>query len=196
MTLGTVSDGIAIVGVAIGILGIIAAVWAARKWGSRRGRLAIEIESSPLIPAPSEGALRPDLLKVTYLDIEVDDPHLVTIRLANVGSADIASVDFDGGRPIVVNLGSKMYGPTASTYPGRLTTPAIGDEGWIQFQPTLLPKNGEWRVEAVVGGVPSPTWRSHLVNADTVPGQSQTSEIAGRVASRVLSDILRAALRA
>jgi hypothetical protein len=183
------TDILGIVGIGIGVLGVAAAVLAARRWGNRRGRLAFEVQSTPLMPGGESG--RAGLLKVTFRDIEVTDPHLVTVRLANVGPGDVASDDFDAGRPLLVTLNCTMFGITASSYPEPVGTTAIGGEGKIELPPTLLRRGEEWIIEAVVGGYPVPKLdENFLINTDIVEGQTRTIEVVVTLTERLFG-ILR-----
>jgi hypothetical protein len=183
----TQTEVLAIVGIAVAVLAIIASTLAIRTWGNRRKRLAFEVRSAPLIATGGPSA---DLLKVTFRDIEVPDPHLATIRLSNIGPADISSDSFDAGRSFVVKLNCKMYGVTATTHPQSTVSTAIGSDAVIQLAPQLIAKGEEWVVEAVVSGSPSSEIESPLVDTDIV-SPPYASAIAQSFGEALLAVLLR-----
>lgn len=162
----------------------VAAVIATRRWGNRRRRLLFSYEVAPLL---AEGSAN-DLLQITYRDFPVRDPHLVTVRLRNVGPADVATGHFDGGRPFLVRLNCKMYGPTRASHPGATVSTAIGAEGKIELRPHLLRKGEEWVVEAVVEGSPEPEYESPLIDTDVVEGPGYLQQ-AGELLSGIIIDL-------
>lgn len=154
---------------ALALVGIPTTILAARKWGTRRGKVVVGSISTPLL---ASGAHRnSDDLKVIFRGNEVQDPHLVRLLLRNVGPHDITPEQFDGGEFVVELVGSTLYGlvrilssdgvePDISTHEG---TDQIAD---VSFQPMLLPKGVTWIVEAIVSGPSRPRVRSRLVNTD------------------------------
>jgi hypothetical protein len=190
MSLGEI---LGIVGIVVGIVAIITGVLAARRWGNRRRRLMFEFRSAPLIAAGSPD--RSGLLKVTFRDIEVPDPHLLTIRLANVGPADIATDRFDAGRPLVIRLNCTMYGLTATSHPDAITSTAVGAEGVIQLRPQLLCRGEERTIEAVVSGASDPELDSPLIDTDIVSGPAYAAELARGLGSVLADAALRGLLR-
>lgn len=160
--------------IAVGVVAIIVGALAARRWGNRRLRLLFEVTSLPLIL----GGAQSGLLKVTFRDLEVDDPHLVTIRFRNVGSGDISSSRFDAGRPFVVNLNCSMYGIVNVTHPESTVSTATGAQGVVQFMPQLIRRSEERLVQAVVSGSPVPDHDSPLIDTDIVIGSTYSSELA------------------
>jgi len=175
------------VGIAVGVLAIIVGVFAARRWGNRRLRLLFNVTAIPLIL----GGAQSGLLKVTFRDIDVDDPHLVTIRLKNVGSADISSERFDAGRPLVVNLNCTMYGVVKTTHPRSTVSTALGADGVVQLTPQLIRRGEDRVVQAVVSGPPAPALDSPLVDTDIVSGPTYASELAKGPLEVLLSVMVR-----
>ncbi|TDV45518.1 hypothetical protein [Actinophytocola oryzae] len=163
----TWSDVIAVAGVAIGVVAIVASAIFTRRWGTLRGKLRLEYECTRLLTR--DGAS--DQLKISYRDVEVPDPYVVTIKLTNVGQRDLTSVHFDNGQPLKVDLGCKMYGLLESS--GSDATPnarigAIGSAGVVEFMPSLLKRKKSWEVTALVSGSRSPRIESPLVDIDVV----------------------------
>lgn len=160
------AEVLTVIGIVSAVLVGSLAIWGTRRWGTRRRRLLFECNSTSLIP-PSEDTQR--LLKVTYRDLEVAEPNLVTVRLRNVGPADIASIHFDAGKPLTIRLNAIMYGLTGGAYPTHNTvSTAVGARGEIGVGPQLLRRNEEWVFEAVVSGEARPELESPLVDTDIV----------------------------
>ena len=164
---------IALVAVIVAIVGIAVTIFAARRWGNRRRKLLFSYESTSLLPIGAEH----HLLKITYRDIPVKEPHLVTVRVANIGPADIASQHFDAGRSAVVRLNCTMYGLTRNSHPQYTVSRAIGAEGVIELRPLLLHRGEEWVVEAVTQGDASPTIESPFIDTDVVEGPSAVKQL-------------------
>ncbi len=184
----TLSDALTAVGILVGVAAIVAGIFAARRWGNRRKRVLFDWRSAPLIThnAPH--------LKVTFRDIEVSDPHLVILRLRNIGPADVASEHFDASRPVVIRLNCTMYGVTSATHPQATVSTAVGADGVVQMEPHLLRRAEEWIVEAVVAGSPDPILESSLIDTDIVDAPSYSSELA-RGAGRVFIEAAARSLR-
>jgi hypothetical protein len=182
-----------VIAILVAIVAIIVGVLAARRWGNRRNRVVLDVHASPLIVRAS--SMRPGLLKVTFRDIEVENPHFVTIRLTNVGPHDLASGAFDSGRPLVIRLNCTMYGLTASSHPDVTGTGAVGSEAYVELAPVLLRTGEEWSVEAVVGGGPTPELSSWLIDTDVVEGSVYRAALASSLAKSLLASALRSFLR-
>jgi len=177
-----------IVATAIAIVAIIVGFLGARHYGTRRRRLAFGWSATPLIPVDQPHG---PLLQVTYADIPVDDPYLLTLRLANVGPLDIATEHFDAARPLRIDLDCTFYGLTSLTSPGTTlstTTGAIGGEGYIEIAPGLLRRGTEWSIEVVVGGPPAPVLTSPLIDTDVVDPPTPRSKLAMNMISDAALD--------
>ncbi len=169
----------AAVAVAVGL----ATVLATRKWGTRRRRVLFRYQSAPLLPVDS----RLGLLEITFRDIPVPNPHLVTLRVQNLGPSDVATHHFDTGAPVRVALNCKFFGLTSSSHPAATVSPAIGDDGWVELRPTLLRCGDEWAVQAVVEGVAAPELVSPLIDTDIVEGATARDQLAEFFSGIVLS---------
>ncbi|MFJ6167896.1 hypothetical protein ACIQH6_22435 [Micromonospora orduensis] len=165
---------LAIIAIAVGVLAIVVSALAARRWGTRRRRLLFEYSSTPLI---SKGQT-PDLLKVTYRDFEVQDPHLVRLSFRNVGPVDVATAHFDAGKPLTVNLHCTMYGITSTSHAAATESPPVGGEAIVKLRPTLLPRGHEWVVETVVGGEPRPEVTTSLIDTDVLDKPTYNSQLS------------------
>ncbi len=164
-----------------------------RPSGSQVGNSATtaSLSSPPLLPPDS----RPGLLEVTFRDIPVPNPHLVTLRLQNLGLSDVATHHFDSGAPVRVVFKCRFFGLTSSSRPAVTVSPAIGDDGWVELRPTLLRRGDEWAVQAVVEGVAAPELFSPLIDADVVEGASARDQFAEFFSGIVLSGPFGIAIR-
>lgn len=197
----TASDWLAFLGVAIPSVIAVAAIgfgiWAARRWGTRRGKVLLSYSVTSLLPS---GAPRTDLA-VTYREFPVEDAHLVTLRLRNVGPHDITRDHFDLARPLLVGLNSTFMGllSDASSDGVRttVTTWAIGTENAnIGFGPGLLPKQTEWVAELLVQGTAVPELKGRLINTDIVTGESTSAVVMKELVKMTTPWPLRSAISA
>jgi hypothetical protein len=149
----------------VALVAIPVTILATRRWGNRRAVLTYTVEVNPLLPEADQTRG----LAVTYRDMAVPNPHLVTITLANSGSRDITSESFDAGRPLLICFTGTFYGLTASSGSPSLTMPAIGTAGEnaaLEFRPKLLKRRESWTVSLIVGGAFEATVDSSLVDTD------------------------------
>lgn len=140
---------IGLAGLLVAILAIPTTIFAARQWGTRRARLEVEVNATPLLPEDA----RPGLLEVTYRDIPVKEPYLVSVTLRNTGPRDVATKMFDGERAITAKFNQTFYGMTATRGGIKVASPGIGAEGAIvAVRPGLLKRGESWSFSAVTSG--------------------------------------------
>ncbi|MGP5610030.1 hypothetical protein ACTXON_03915 [Brachybacterium alimentarium] len=169
----------------VAIIAIPATVLATRYWGNRRARLDVEIDAIPLLP---EG-MRPGLLEVTYRDIAVSAPHLVTVTFRNSGPRDLASDMFDNGRSIAVRFDQTFYGLTAVNGGVQTNSPAVGaraDEAIVFVRPALLKRGSSWSFSAVTTGPVEVNVDAPLIDTDvraTAPANDGGTEITLRLSA-------------
>jgi hypothetical protein len=152
-------------GLLVGVVAIVCSVWAARRWGNRRGRIDWSVAVVPLLPKD----VHPGLLSFTYRDFPVDNPHLVTLELVNTGPKDVPSSAFDSSRPIAISFGQTFYGITGSTGGVALHAPAIGasaNDAIVNIRPLLLKRGRMWSFTVVVSGAPDLSIESSLIDTD------------------------------
>jgi len=188
MTSWTISELLALAALLVAILGIPITVFATRRYGNRRARLLFNCRAVPLLPDNDQHRL----VKVTYRDFDVPNPHLVTISIANIGPTDIASAAFDQNRGIRVDLKETVFYGVVSTSPakerGELLSQAIGTkDGYIVLGPALLRRAQVWTVELLVAGEPTPELTSSLINTDIVSSQEDALSVGIRVGAAALS---------
>jgi hypothetical protein len=170
----TTGEWLAVIAIVVAILIGVACVWAARKFGTRRGRVLVSSTSTPLLTSGSQSSD----LAVTYKNRPVEDPHLVRFFLRNVGPHDITRDQFDGERLDVEMCNCTLYG-IVSVVSSDGTSPqvramALNTNADISIQPTLLPKGTTWVVESIVSGPGTPAVRGRLINTDIVVGETTT----------------------
>jgi hypothetical protein len=109
------------------------------------------------------------LLEVTYRDIPVKDPHLVTVTLRNTGPRDIATATFDDGKSIAVRFNQTFYGLTKTQGGMRIMSVPIGTpatDAVVQLQPALLKRGEEWSFSAVLSGPVEMSVTAPLIDTD------------------------------
>lgn len=149
----------------VALIAIPVTIWATRRWGNRRGKISVSISSTALIP---EGSNR---LEVTYRDIAVHSPHLVTVVFRNSGPKDISSSMFDSGKPTVVSFDTTFYGVTSVQGGVNLVSRAIGatpPDSIVEIAPGLLRRKAEWSFSAVVTGPVEVAIESTLIDTDLI----------------------------
>jgi hypothetical protein len=184
----TTSEWLALATLIVAIVGIPSTVLATRAFGNRRARLLFNCRAVPLLPEGDQHGL----VKVTYRDFDVADPHLVTISIANIGPTDIPSEAFDQGRGIRVDLKGTVFYGVVSVPPakerGEILSQAVGtDDGYIVLGPALLRRGAVWTVEVLVSGDPDPELTSSLINTDVVRSEEDGLQVGFRVGSAALS---------
>lgn len=169
----SLDETVALLALAVGVIAVPVSVWAARRWGSRRARTDFTFSVIPLLPIDDSP------LEVTYHDLPVDQPHLVSVSLRNTGPRDIPSSAFDGGQPILVRFDTRFYGLTSRATGGaRTLAPAVGspaDRAVVQIEPGLLKRGESWSFNAVVSGRATVSLTSPLVDTDVTQNRPESS---------------------
>jgi hypothetical protein len=163
-------DWLSLAGLIVAVVGVPTAVLATRRWGTRRARLQFGWDVTPLLLVARLD--EHDQIKITYRGRPVDNPHLLTVRLANVGPVDITRAHFDGGENVAVKLNCVMYGLTKTTHPDHTDTTVAGRAGQILLTPLLLKRSEEWIIEAIVSGWPQPELHCPLTDTDVTHGKA------------------------
>jgi hypothetical protein len=161
------SDIIALVGLGIAVILGIGAILGARRWGTRPGRLLFDHDATSLVPQTAGPS---GLLQLTFRDVNVPEPHLVRVRLVNVGPRDIATAHFDNGTPLSIDLGCTLYGVVNTSHPERTVSGALGSPAVLEVKPGLLRRMEEVLIDVVVSGEPNPSLVSSLIDVDVISG--------------------------
>ena len=122
------------------------------------------VESASLI---SQGGLARGRLALTVDGKPVTNPTLVTLTIWSSGRADISSSSFDGGTPIVFDLGANIVdevpGDTPSDPQLQMRPP-----NELIILPSLLRRRFQSRVRVVVDGVPIVSVHHSLVDIPVI----------------------------
>lgn len=175
-----------IVALAIGV----GAILAARKWGTRRGKLLVAYSSTGLLVDQTST----DQIKVTFQNLPVEDPHLVSLLIKNIGSRDITREQFDGDSPLIIGLNCTLFGivqckssdGTPPTTVLDLTGPKVDAVG---FKPALIPRGTEWTVDCIVSGLPTPRVQGRLVDVDISEGGTKNNLILAGIGEGILGNL-------
>lgn len=160
---------------AVGAIAVVvigaSTVWATLFVGSTKRRITYSLtEDTPLLATTT--ALAKGELEVLYKGQHVAAPRCVTVRLVSRGRRDIGSNDFDGQRPIAIDLGVPIV--------KRLATSAVPDMPKSDFDvdgtklmigPCRIRKRQVMSFTFLVnGGRPSLTHDDSLLNVDVRAG--------------------------
>ena len=184
MSLG---DKLTIAAIVVAVIAIAAGIWAARRYGNRRGVVLFTYDSTQLIPDLPFSAK--DLLKVEYRDIPVDNPHLLNLRLQNVGPRDIASDNFDAGRPVTIKTNCKFYGFVNLSHPKQTVGRAMGSDGEIDFMPTLMKKAEVWEASAIISGAPKIEIDAPLIDVNVLDRKTFDAKVARSIFLGILRGV-------
>ena len=160
-----VGEWLAVAALAVAVVAIPVAIWATRRWGNRRARVEFQFMSLPLLPSDA----REGLLEVTYRDVPVKDPHLVSVTLRNTGPKDISTSTFDSDCPIVIRFDQTFYGLTSVQGGVNTVSPAIGaraTDSRVELRPGLLKRGNAWSFSAVLSGPVEVKVDSPLIDTD------------------------------
>lgn len=160
------------------LVAVIFGILTIRGAQKRRGKLLVAHTSTSLL-AEGAGAR---LLEVTFRDITVPDPHLITIFIKNIGPYDLTSEHFHEKEPLKITVQGTWYGVVEQ---GRSTggklkicTEGIGaDNAVVRFLPDHIPKGEELVVKFIVSGPSSPVVTGALVNVDIIEGETTSSAV-------------------
>ncbi|SEA68026.1 hypothetical protein [Leifsonia sp. 21MFCrub1.1] len=149
----------------VAVVAVPVTVWATRKWGNRNARLDLPVIAAAILP----NGVKPGPLAVTYRDLPVDDPHLVTVALTNSGPRDLTSAHFDGAKPIVISFDKMFYGVTETAGNPQISSPGVGAAGaeaTVLLGPALLKRGTSWSFTAVVDGPAEVAIDAPLIDTD------------------------------
>jgi hypothetical protein len=187
------SDWVGVAALIVAVIAVPITVWATRQWGNRRAKIEFYVDSVSLMPANA----RAGLLEITYRDIPVQDPHLVTIGLRNTGPRDVTAAMFHDGEAISLTFNQTFYGLTQVKGNVKAHSRAIGTpaaESAINLQPALLKRGDEWSVSAVLSGPVEVKVDAPLVDTDVKQVERSEEDRMRRLAA-ILVPILIAKLR-
>jgi hypothetical protein len=98
----------------------------------------------------------------------VASPHIVTITVWSSGRADIPSQAFDGGKPMIFDLGAPILEGVPEDVPQEPQI-LIEQPSRLALRPALLRKGFESRIQVVVDGTPNLQVTHSLIDIPVVP---------------------------
>jgi hypothetical protein len=171
-----------------------ATIMATYRVAANRQKLVYTLRHTPLL---SRNASYGDLLTVTYSGKQITEPAVLSIWLTNVGKKDIPSSAFDGARPIVVDVRTRIVAllPTGRKFGGEsIPSDEIGFNGsCLSIAPTLI--RARWSVVAellVDGSIGDVTVTSPLIDVDVTPNLPGNLSVLGTVMDMLSRRELRA----
>jgi hypothetical protein len=136
----------------VAVLAVLCGALATRQWGNRRRRVLF---TSRVRPLATDELSDDDLyVQVTYRGSQLMDAHQVTVSLKNIGPADVTSAHFDGGEPLVVDLGCTTYSMTNSVQSDAVGARSFRGERSVEWRPALLKRGDTWTIDVIVSGKP------------------------------------------
>ncbi|MFD2792757.1 hypothetical protein ACFS27_04255 [Promicromonospora vindobonensis] len=173
------------VSVVIAVVFGVAALAMTRRYGARRGRLAIEWAVNPLVSSTTVD------LDVSFQGTIVSDPHVLTVAIRNIGAIDISSKAFDAEQPLALGIDGLEGSTVRIVAVGSDNAHAamVGAQPTVLLPPQLIKRGNRLTITVVTDGrVSSLTYSDVLENVDV--------EIAGATsrgtADRARTDRLRA----
>ena len=103
------ADWLALSALVVAVVAVPISILATRRWGTRQARISISTLSVPLLP----DGVREGTIEVSFRDVPVKDPHLVTVEIRNSGPRDLSSEMFDRGESIAIKFDQVFYGLTS-----------------------------------------------------------------------------------
>lgn len=158
------TDFLALVAIIVSVVVGGGAIWVAihldRKRNPKR-EFTYSVEPAPLVNSRATGL---DKLSVAYDGRTVIKPYLVTVSISSTGRADIPSANFDGGKPVRIDLQVPILAEVSQranldTVDGRLERAGASV---IELAPTLLPKGYALRASFICEGAPNSTFKIPL----------------------------------
>lgn len=157
----------------------------AKQYGNQRAKLAWNQTTTSLVHPSSQGSLR-----VSHDGVVVHDPYLVRFELSNVGPRDVASVQFDQGKPLTIAFTGTLLALLKAEPAGV----AVEQEaGTVSVAPFLLPRGKELSFELLLEGPPQGDPKiSPLVDTDIdyLSSESLVAEVARVTAVGVLGTLI------
>ncbi|MEU7769499.1 hypothetical protein AB0B25_31065 [Nocardia sp. NPDC049190] len=137
-----------VVGPLIGLVGLAAGYYYFR-YGKERKRLVVSVRVSKLI-ADRVTAI-PEKISVAYDSVIVGDPRVVTIELSNTGSKDISSKDFDGEKPLAIEVNCEVMAVLQNESGGIVST---NENRRVLVPPTVMARGKAYTIQVLVDGEP------------------------------------------
>ena len=122
-------------------------------------------------------------LKVSYQDEVLTNPYLVILRVESRSRRDIATADFDAGRPLVFDIGARIVAPVGGgssviRSPGGVISYS---ERQVSVAPLLIRKGQLFRLELLTDGTPHLSCQSPLIDVTVREGGPDRWDIDQRL---------------
>lgn len=136
----------------VGLLSVLAIIWAARNVRLPKRRLDYGIAEVVTLVMP-QSSIRHDL-EVSHNGTVLTQPRLVTIRLVLRGRQDIASDDYDSDQPLRIGLGTPIVTILEiSTRPGTSAIPVVSlDDSTLAIGPSLIHSGQQIKISVLIDG--------------------------------------------
>lgn len=153
---------LAFIGVVVAVAAIPIAIVVTWRWaGGRRTKLIAGWTSVQMVTGGNvEG------LEVHLKGSILDNPHLVTVALHNIGPNDITSSSFDNRAPLEVTVHGARAVELVGTHEGNLAAVLDADGATLHLGPGHIPAKTERSVVLLTEGEPLSVSFGDLVNVD------------------------------
>ena len=157
-------------GTVVGLVIGAASVWATVRVGSLRRRLYYGMRAAaPLLTAPH--GMR-NKLELRYDGTALTDPRVITVELSSRSRKDIANDAYNGGQPLLVDVGAPIMEVLQITsVPKTYPQPSVvAHETALAIGPSLIGRRHDITITVLTdGGTPSLSCRSPLIDVRIDP---------------------------
>jgi hypothetical protein len=165
----------------IGIVSILATAYYFRH-SKRRKRLELDTKVTALLTADVHER---DDLQVELDGRRVNDPYIVDLLIINTGHKDLASTDFDGGRPVRIRIEAEIVARLKSSTenPTEIFSIEPGSTE-LRIDPVKIAVDDDYKVRLLVDGRPvnRPDLAGHpLIDTDLMTVESWKDRVFVRV---------------
>ena len=155
-----------VVGLVVSLAGVVAVLVTWRISVPKRLIIFSVPAAKPLINLRSRGIshIRAGL-RIIYDDNMVSNPYIVTLNVENRGRRDIASMDYDQGKPLIFDMGARIM--TAEVISESVDSPLIGvEDNQVRLGPSLIRRGLQLRLSLLTDGLPNVSYQSPLINVE------------------------------
>jgi uncharacterized membrane protein YeaQ/YmgE (transglycosylase-associated protein family) len=188
----SVADSLAIVGIAVAVIGAAIAIYYGRRALNPPKRLIEwQQDATPLLSLGH--AQYRGVIDVRVFDRPVGNPYIGRLNVANIGRQDIDSSSFDQGRPIRFEVQGARKEATFLDPEGNPPGLRVAGNS-ILIGPELLHSKSKWTISFVSDGKPRVALvDSYLVNVDIRerPREGQDAAV-GRITSETRAAVTAA----
>jgi hypothetical protein len=183
------------VSVLVALLIGAALIWLTYKLVFARQRLDYSVIVTPLV---ARGPRFAEQLRIYYGRREdpLTDPRVVRIRLSSRSAKDIGRDEFDGGTPLIIQLGTPAVAILADSGTGSTSPNIAGTGSEVHMQPGLIRRKAVITIDVLVDGIPlvtvdSPIRDCRVRERDPAGPTSLTDVIASAAATAISRSLFR-----